>query len=143
MIIREITFEECLVLWKKLWATRVSAIETTSAMMLSKTDQRIYSANIGTPIFLGAFVDDILVGVNSLHNIDKTTRSRGLYVEPTARGMKIGQLLLEETIARAEFPCWSYPKLEALTTYERAGFKRYSKDLFDDIENKANCYVAV
>lgn len=141
--IKEIQFDECLVLWKKLWASRVSPIEPTSAMIFNEKDfsLRAYSSNIKKPVFLGAFVGSSLVGVNSFHEIDDTTRSRGLYVDPNFRGNKIGELLLRETILLSPSSCWSFPKKEALSTYLRAGFKQASEIMYDPTEEKYNCYV--
>lgn len=141
--IKEIQFDECLDMWKKLWASRVSPIEPTSAMIFNESDfsSRAYSSNIKKPVFLGAFVNGVLAGVNSFHEIDSTTRSRGLYVDPTYRGNKIGELLLRETILRSPSSCWSFPKQEALSTYLRAGFKQASEIMYDSTEEKYNCYV--
>jgi GNAT superfamily N-acetyltransferase len=142
MEIKQITYEECLVLWKMLWVNRVSPIEPTSSMVFYPSCKgRIYSQNIGTPIFLGAFIDGILVGVNSLHSLDDTTRSRGLYVLGEHRGKGIANALLKATIDHAESFVWSYPKEEALSVYEKAGFKIASEIIHDVIENKWNYYV--
>ena len=143
MEIKQITYEECLVLWKMLWVERVSPIEPTSAMLFNpKSEERIYSNKIGNPIFLGAYEDDILVGVNSLHEIENTTRSRGLYVLGEHRGKGIANRLLLETIYRSKNMIWSYPKLEALHVYTHAGFNISSAKIFDPIENKSNFYVS-
>lgn len=141
--IKPIQFEECLQLWNVLWANRVSPIEPTSAMMLTDKPTRKYSMDIGEPTFLGAFVGNELVGVNSMHYIDGTTRSRGLYVKPEYRGNGTGVELLKRTVdLSADLPCWSYPKKEALNTYLRAGFKQVSDFFWDETEKKWNCYVS-
>lgn len=144
--IQEITYEQCLVLWNQLWATRVSPIEPTSAMKFSYTSQRLYTDKVGTPTFLGAFVDDMLVGVNSIHDVDETQqRSRGLFVLPEYRGKGIAIKLLKETISRRKPDrcLWSYPKEEALPSYVRAGFRVITDRIFDATENKWNYYVKV
>ena len=142
MKIQEITYQECLPLWSLLWANRVSPIEPTSAMLLPNDPmgQRVYSNIIGSPIFLGVYDNDTLVGVNSYHTVGNQTRSRGLYVRGSHRGQGIGELLLRETIKRTN-QVWSYPKQEALNVYLKAGFKLYSEAIVDDIENKTNFYV--
>lgn len=143
MNIQQISYDECIVLWQLLWADRVSPIEPTSAMMLPNNDcHRLYSNEVGTPTFLGAFENGVLVGVNSLHPVSDTIRSRGLYVVGEYRGLKIGQKLLEKTIEMGDGKLvWSFPKQEALNTYLRSGFSVASPMVHDVIENKWNCYV--
>jgi GNAT superfamily N-acetyltransferase len=142
MIIKTIQYDECLTLWNLLWADRVSAIESTSAMTLPVGGaHRSYSSNIGIPVFLGAYQGDLLIGVNSFHSVDTIFRSRGLYVLDEFRGNKIGQLLLEKTIELAGGRVWSFPKQEAINTYIRAGFHPVGQFEYDHIEKKRNCYV--
>lgn len=142
-MIQEISYQECLVLWERLWATRNSPITETSAMTLQDTEMRGYSSDIGQPVFLGAFVDGILVGVNSLHSIDDTVRSRGLFVVPEHRKNGIGEKLLRETVNRARGSvCWSFPKKEAIGVYLSSGFRPHSQFFHDPVEMKWNCYVS-
>lgn len=141
-MIREITYEECLPLWQLLWAGRVSPIEPTSAMVIPfDANEREFSQNIGTPTFLGYFDGDVLVGVNSFHKIENFYRSRGLYVLGSHRKRGIGEALLRETIARTPAPVWSYPKMEALPVYLKAGFMEISNPVYDEVEDKTNMYV--
>lgn len=142
--IQEITYEQCLTLWNQLWANRVSPIEPTSAMTFSHTSQRSYTTNVGTPTFLGAFVNEQLVGVNSIHDVDENQqRSRGLFVLPEFRSNGIATKLLKATIAcRKPGRClWSYPKDSALPTYVRAGFRVITDRIYDPVEDKWNYYV--
>lgn len=153
MIIKDITYEQCLPLWEQLWANRVSRIDRSSCMALppkhmleGKNDivsTRLYSKEAVLNVtYLGLFDGDKLVGVNSFHQITKMTRSRGLYVLPEYRGRGYGIHLLEVTWEQSVYkPVWSYPKLEALSTYAKAGFEVVSKLIYDPIENKTNCYV--
>lgn len=143
MLIKEISMTECFPLWDQLWITRVSAITPTSAMLLCDDEHRKYSTDVGEPIFLGAYVDGELVGCNSLHRIENTTRSRGLYVNPQYRKMGIGKALLEETIRRGEGTVWSFPRKEALNTYLSAGFSQHTDLMWDETEKKWNCYVKI
>ena len=141
-MIREITYEECLPLWQLLWAGRVSPIEPTSAMVIPFDPlKREYTTKIGTPVFLGYFDNDILVGVNSYHKIGNFYRSRGLYVLGSHRKQGIGEALLRETKSRAAGPVWSYPKMEALSVYLKAGFVEISNPIYDEVEGKTNVYV--
>jgi GNAT superfamily N-acetyltransferase len=143
--IQEITYDQCLTLWQLLWETRVSPIEPTSAMKLPTfATTREYTSIIGEPIFLGAFLDDKLVGVNSIHLVDAhQMRSRGLYVLPEYRSKGIATKLLKASIARrpADKILWSYPKEEALPTYVRAGFRCITDRIYDATEGKWNFYV--
>lgn len=141
-MIREITYQECLPLWQLLWAGRVSPIEPTSAMAIPFDPQeREYSDDIGTPIFLGYFDGEDLVGVNSYHRVNNFYRSRGLYVKGSHRRQGIAQKLLAETIERCPTGVWSYPKVEAVSVYLAVGFMEISLPVFDPVENKTNQYV--
>lgn len=125
-MIKKITFEEIYPVWKNyLWPERTSAIEPQSAMLfLSGYDLK----NFDYPsTFFGYFLEDILVGVNSGHLcIDRSYRSRGLFVMPEYRGKGIGKNLLIETIKqgieeKAKF-IWSLPRRTSWNTYAAAGF---------------------
>jgi GNAT superfamily N-acetyltransferase len=141
-MIREIKYQECLPLWQLLWAGRVSPIEPTSAMAFPfDVNVREYTQNIGTPTFMGYFDGDLLVGVNSYHTVDNFYRSRGLYVLGSHRKQGIGEALLRATIERTERPVWSYPKIEAMSVYLKAGFTETGEPVYDDIEGKTNQYV--
>jgi GNAT superfamily N-acetyltransferase len=147
MNFREISYEQCLTLWKLLWANRVSPIEPVSAMALpTDFNKREYSKDIGSPTFIGAFDGDQLVGVNSFHRVDDQVRSRGLYVLGSHRGNGLGSFLLMCTLemALAKYPMaliWSFPREEAIASYERAGFELVSDMIDDPVENKRNCYA--
>ena len=141
-MIREITYEECLPLWQLLWAGRVSPIEPTSSMALPfNVNVREYTQNIGKPTFLGYFDGEVLVGVNSYHAVDQLCRSRGLYVLGSHRKQGIGEGLLRATIERSPRHVWSYPKMEALPVYLKAGFIETGPPVFDAVEDKTNQYV--
>jgi GNAT superfamily N-acetyltransferase len=148
-MIKDISFEECMTLWKDLWKDRVSPIEQTSAMVLITPEElnagitRLYSNDVGLATFMGFYDGDLLVGVNSFHRIGITIRSRGLYVCDSHRGKGIAGQLLGEVIRRAPegFTVWSYPKDNALPVYLKAGFEYYLGPLKDEVENKVNHYV--
>ena len=128
---KRITWEEILPIWKEHLTTM--STEPTSAMcfFLGYDNQPAYDLkNMQfTPTFWGAFHNDKLVGVNSGHMcVDRLYRSRGLVVFPEYRGLGLGQKLLMKTIAQAKqekaIVCWSYPKLEIISTYTSVHFSR-------------------
>lgn len=153
-MIKKITWEEILPIWQeKLWPSdvRTSPIEPTSAMCLSlvwgvndkgEKDliQQYDLENMkSTPTFWGYFIDNKLVGVNSGHMcIGKEYRSRGLWVDPTYRGIGIGKKLLIKTIAQGYHEgavlCWSYPRFESWSAYTSAGFINKSNEYWFDWE---------
>jgi GNAT superfamily N-acetyltransferase len=125
--IKSISFAEILPIWKNdLWPNRVSEITATSAMCF--LGGYSYENMEGSPTFLGYFVNNELVGVNSGHYTKHNDgyRSRGLYVFPEFRRQGIGIALLKATIAWAKNEnatmCWSYPKYTSWKTYQTAGF---------------------
>lgn len=142
MIIKKIAWEDILPIWEtKLWpkSVRQSPIEPTSAMCLFKQWKHLDDGNTiltehydlenmkFTPTFWGCFIDNKLVGVNSGHMcINKEYRSRGLWVDPSYRGIAIGTKLLLKTISQGYHEgavlCWSYPRFESWVTYHNAGF---------------------
>jgi GNAT superfamily N-acetyltransferase len=149
-MISDISYEECLTLWNRLWSERKSPIESRSHMVIRSQEDIIaenstyaYSNDVGDPTFLGYFLDGRLVGVNSYHCVDTTTRSRGLYVLDSYRGKGIAHQLLGEVIRRAAIDSivWSFPKDTALSVYLRAGFELNSQACYDALEQKTNYYV--
>lgn len=124
--IKTIEYLDILPVWTDyLWPNRTSPIESNSGMLFLEghTIKNMFM----TPTFFGYFIDDKLAGVNSGHMcLDKTYRSRGLYVFPEYRGRGIGKELLIATIEQgfkeaANF-IWSYPRNTSWSTYEAAGF---------------------
>jgi len=94
--------------------------------------------------FFGAYINDKLCGVNSLHRTPNNLyRSRGLYVLSEYRCNGFGKLLLEEAIQTAKnlggSGIWSYPKDTALSVYTNAGFTKESE--FEQADWGVNCYV--
>lgn len=150
-MIKIITYEECLELWKILWNTRKTPITPTSYMKFPSWDLRekgefkheyANGNEVFEPTFLGYFLGGRIVGVNSFHNVENTTRSRGLYVFDEYRHRGIGTELLKETIRQGTGSfVWSYPKKEALGTYIQAGFVTASAPIYDTLEDKINFYV--
>lgn len=149
MNIVTIEFVLCKTLWKELWANRIVAADACSYMVLPNQDMRYsddcfvtYSDDVDPPVYLGAFENGKLIGVNSFHRIAGTTRSRGLYVVPEYRDQGIGRKLLYGTWDRARvYPIWAYPKKDALPVFLAAGYKIASIPIKDPIEGNENYYV--
>ena len=130
-MIKEITWEEIFPIWsQKLWPVRTSPIQTHSAMRFMGDYDMENKETKAT--FLGYFLDNKLVGVNSGHGCKEIPvyglnyRSRGLFVLPDYRKKGIGTALLEATKSQAREEgyktVWSYPKISSWDTYNRAGF---------------------
>jgi len=137
IIIKKITFDEICEVWKKYLPNM--SLEPNSAMncmrqlILDENDQYVQTDTYDlenqkfTPTFWGAFDNDKLIGVNSGHmTLNRIYRSRGLYVSEYYRVRGIGQKLLLKTISQGyhenAIAVWSYPKLDAWSTYSNVGF---------------------
>lgn len=141
-MIVEITYEEILPIWHDyLWPTRISKIESNSAMVYFRgidMKNMMYK-----PTFFAFTVDGKIAGVNSGHFcFDDNYRSRGLFVFPEYRGKGIAQKLLQATIdqaikERALFT-WSYPRKESWKSYESVGFVRTTE--WEQSEMGLNAY---
>lgn len=148
--IRSIEFEEILSIWETfLWPDRDSEIKPMSSIVIDSgnIDYDISIYQRYTPIFLGYYQDNKLVGVNSGHKTSYCDfRSRGLYVDPVTRGQGIGTALLEETMNIGRYLsckyCWSLPRKQALRTYLRSGFTQKGQ-FFSTETSKENCYAVV
>lgn len=145
-MIRKITFEEILPIWKyHLWPDRTSEITPNSAMCFLEGYDLV---NMRTnPSFFAYFIDDKIVGVNSGHMCkDNDYRSRGLFVFEEFRGKGIGTKLLtvtiEQAISEGASICWSYPKRTSWSTYQKAGFVLASE--WEESETSdANAYCMI
>jgi GNAT superfamily N-acetyltransferase len=143
-MIIEIDFDTIYPIWKQfLWPERISKIESNSAMnylggyALQNLDTK--------PTFFAYVIKDEIVGVNSGHLcLDKSYRSRGLYVSPNYRKQGIGTKLLLASIIQAEKEnakfVWSYPKLTAHKTYLSAGFTITSDWEQSELGQNAYCF---
>lgn len=143
-IIKEIDFKEVLFFWENfLWKGRKSKITPTHAMGYKRGTFNLQDPR---PVFFGAFYDNQCVGVNSCYSTNEFEfRSRGLWVNPTHRGLGISKKLLKAAIDHAS-SCqgemiWSMPRESALYAYLSVGFEKTS-DFFDEgVEFGPNCYV--
>lgn len=141
-MIKEITFSEICILWDKLHPNRNHRMFST---MCPYGHNSWHKTEKVMTHYFGYYIDDKLVGVNSGHTTALITfRSRGLYVLPEYRKQGIGLKLLKHTIKigsnYTDDIIWSYPRKEALSVYEQAGFKRISD--FEQGDYGINCYVS-
>lgn len=141
-MISEIDFETIRGIWKeKLWPTRTSKIKPVSwGLYLKGFSDKIENE---TPVFLAYIKDGKILGVNSGYKTQTSFRSRGLWVDPSARGKGIGKKLLEATILKAKeagsIYVWTMPRKESLFCYESLGFEKTSD--FFETESGTNCYA--
>lgn len=130
--IKQISFEDVYPIWReKLWPGRQDPIRPMSSMVLGGGyDMSIYK-NFA-PVFVGIYANDQLVGVLSGHGTTQEDfRIRGLYVEPAFR-RKGGALLMMEYLRKYATSCgfqnvWSFPRMSALSAYEKFGFRIHSQ----------------
>ena len=97
------------------------------------------------PTFLGAYIDDKLVGVNSGHRTsDDHYRSRGIWVESSYRKRGVSQMLFLMTAHQAKVEgcemLWSIPRKTALPAYTKFGFKTVG-DYMSTETSEANIYT--
>lgn len=147
IMIQEISFETVLPIWQtELWPYRQSRIEPSSAMLFNSDKFDI--GNFSLPKwFLGYYVDNKLIGVNSGHMCtDGTSRSRGLWVNCEYRNHGYGKLLLSQTIELARqhtaSAIWSYPRKTSWNTYKSVGFTLMSPwEESETSSSNAYCYM--
>jgi len=143
-MIRLIDWDTILPIWRDhLWKGRLTVIKPTNGLkFMGGYDNRVEEYS---PIFVGAFLGDKLVGVNSGHATSKSEyRSRGIYVFPNYRGRGLSQQLFQGVEDQAKIEkktiLWSMPRASSVRSYEKFGFKIVS-DYFDNMEFGPNCYV--
>ena len=145
MIIKEIDFITIEDVWRnKLWPNRNSPIEPYSEMMFMHDTYNVTFAN-QPRTFLGGYINDKLIAVNSIHLAEKyLARSRGIWVDPNYRGKGYGIQLLRATSSKAKElsaeAIWSFPRKSSFATYEKAGYTQMSSWL-DHGEFGPNCYA--
>jgi len=151
-VVQQITFEQIFPIWKnKLWPSRLSSIETHSAMTWpSLHPNQPYDMNVFTyPVyFFGSYHSDKLIGVNSGHLTSTTEfRSRGLWVDTEFRGMGLAKQLLENTIQQAMQSnaslIWSLPRTSSLHAYTSAGFTTVGEVINEGVEFGPNIYCCL
>jgi len=142
MTIVETDFDTINKIWTEhLWPSRISKIETHSAMLLNKTyDIKNFDHKV---TFLLLYEGNHIAGCNSGHMCsDNTYRSRGLYVFPEYRKKGYATSLLKHTIniGKDEHACsvWSYPRYESWSSYGAAGFSLITS--WEKSETGTNAY---
>lgn len=144
--IREITFNEVLPVWRdNLWPGRESKIEGTSAIKYGAFPYEYDMEYMHSTFYgVGAYVDNVLVGVNAGHMTGDSFRSRGLYVNVVYRKQGISKALLTATIDKAislnAKYVWTMPRRDSLSAYNAAGFEKTS-NWFQTETAAANCFA--
>ncbi len=134
-------------IWMKhLWPDRVSKINKMSSMLyLGGFDLDIYNKYI--PSFFGAYIDGVIVGVNSGHGCNQTYRSRGLFVFQEYQNKGIARMLMNDLFVQAQnegfTTVWSYPRFESLGFYEKLGFCKKSEWIKTPPDTTINCYANI
>ena len=87
-----------------------------------------------------------VIGVNSGFNTTPDYyRSRGLWVHKSFRrkgvALKLLQMTIEDAIHKKNLYVWPIPRESALSTYEKAGFKKVSEFINENMKYGPNCYA--
>lgn len=142
-----IDFETILPIWQnKLWPNRKSPIRPMSSMTYKGGyDTDIYIKYQPTFFAVYNIVGEI-IGVNSGHKTsDNLYRSRGIWVDPRYRRKGVSGVLFCELHGQAmKEGCkaiWSIPRKQALSAYEKYGFRCTSSFFNEGMEFGPNCYV--
>lgn len=134
--IKEIKYTDVEPFWRRdLWPDRKDPIRSMSSMILGGGfDMKIY--DLYSPSFSGLFCGDDLVGTLSGHPVSESQfRIRGLYIKESYRRHGGSQLLFADMKTKAlRQGCtliWSYPRLTALSVYQKFGFDIHPSDRHD------------
>ena len=91
-----------------------------------------YSGSAGE--ILIAFQDDVAIGIVAYHrHSDKRCEMKRLYVTPSARGLHLGEKLIEDIIEHAKTAGYKEMVLDTLTPME-AAIHLYKKHGFEECE---------
>ena len=153
----EISFEEIYNVWQiELWPGRdhINKLSTLTLSRDNKLDQQTYIKRYeSTVVFFGLKYTnnyyeekEELVGVNSGAQCGlKLYRSRGLWINSKHRGLggakDLLNVVIEEGKNRGCNRIWSLPRKNSLYAYEKAGFKKQSDWIEDDVDFGPNCIV--
>ena len=144
MKIKQVSFDEIYPVWRdKLWKGRVSKIEESNPIdYLGNYNSELLK---NKAICLAGFIDEEIVGVNTLLPTSKThCRSRGFYVDTEQRFKGYGRKLMDETLSHAkklkfEY-IWSLSRKSSLQFYLKFGFKQTS-NFIEEYEFGPNCFI--
>ena len=153
----EISFEEIYNVWQiELWPGRdnINKLSTLTLSRDNKLDQQTYIKRYeSTVVFFGLKYTnnyyeekEELVGVNSGAQCGlRLYRSRGLWINSKHRGLggakDLLNVVIEEGKNRGCNKIWSLPRKNSLCAYEKAGFKKQSDWIEDDVDFGPNCIV--
>jgi GNAT superfamily N-acetyltransferase len=153
----EISFEEIYNVWQiELWPGRdhINKLSTLTLSRDNKLDQQTYIKRYeSTVVFFGLKYTnnyyeekEELVGVNSGAQCGlRLYRSRGLWINSKHRGLggakDLLNVVIEEGKNRGCNRIWSLPRKNSLYAYEKAGFKKQSDWIEDDVDFGPNCIV--
>jgi len=142
------SFEEIYPVWdNKLWPGRISKIKPMSILYWEMPTKIIKDSSIFEKYPSTFWVvkdEEKIIGVNSGFRTDeKVYRSRGLWVDPAYRRQGISQILLWQAILQGKKEechwIWSMPRKSALPAYQKIGFKKRGKWLYEGVEFGPNC----
>ena len=152
----EISFEEIYNVWQiELWPGRDNINKlSTLTIKNNKLEQQTYIKRYeSTVVFFGLKYTnhyyeekEELVGVNSGAQCGlRLYRSRGLWINSKHRGLggakDLLNVVIEEGKNRGCNKIWSLPRKNSLYAYEKAGFKKQSDWIEDDVDFGPNCIV--
>ena len=141
LYIKQLEYSEILPYWEILWRDRQRMIQFSAMKMMGGYDPEIknnfkwrgYSV-------VDSSRNNKIIGVNSGHKSSKRDyRTRGLWVSQSERGTGVAQKLFEqlETQAKNE-KCryiWSFPRLAALPSYQKAGYESYGESVLGEFDH--------
>lgn len=126
---KQLKYEEISPYWDILWPKQLH--QPYSSMMMRKGhDSRIADKFKwrGWCVYEGYSVQGVMAGHKSSR---KEYRTRGLWVSEKHRGKGIAQKLFELAETQAKNECcrwlWSYPRLQALGAYQKAGYEPFGE----------------
>lgn len=114
-------------------------------------DMSVYDLSVSSPKFYAYYKSTNIAGCISYHIIDKTIRSRGIFVYKKYRGQKISEHLLNHVIEdcrqnRPENFIWAMAGPNSMRVHFKCGFEQVTEQFVDNMpdNNKTihnNCYM--
>lgn len=136
MYIEEITFEEILPFWKKLWTHIENIKPITPVYYRGGIDHRLEKNEVR---FLAVKTNKI-IGVSSIAKTNGLMgRVRGIWVDESFRGKGVGTMLIKEVEMDYTY-LWSMPRKSSIGFYIKNGFER-TTEWFDEHPFGPHCFV--